>query len=125
MFFWEQLSNLEAETEVSVVIADYRGIITLVNKEFENLFGWLSPEAVGRPLTIIMPVAMRQAHLAGFSRMLATGKPQVLNQIIRLPALSKSGREFIAEHFIIGEKREGQWVFGAAIRETMPRFDRP
>lgn len=121
MFEWRRLSDLAAETLVSVIMSDHRGIITFVNREFENVFGWPSSEAVGRPLTVIIPESMREAHLAGVARLLATDKPQFLNQSVRLPAVSKLGREFIAEHFIIGEKRSGRWAFGAAIREVMPR----
>jgi PAS domain S-box-containing protein len=118
-----RLSDLEAETKIPVVLVDQRGIITRINLEFEKLFGWSSREAVGSPLTIIIPETMREAHLKGFSRLLATGEPRLLSQPVRLPAITKSGREFMAEHFIVGEKRAGEWAFGATIREMMPRID--
>lgn len=121
---WRTLADLEAETRVPVVIVDHHGIIIRVNAEFENLFGWSSPEAVGLPLTVIIPENMREAHLLGFSRLLKTSKPRLLNQAIRLPAIAKTGREFMAEHIIVGEKRGEQWIFGATIREMMPRFDK-
>lgn len=65
--------------------------------------------------------SFREAHRAGFSRFLATGEPRLLNQPIRLKAIKKDGREFMAEHFIISEVRHGQRFFAATIREVVPR----
>src|SRR5262249_50594698 len=120
--YWKRLSDLEAETEVPTIMVDHRGIIARVNREFERQFGWLSSEAVGRPLTIIIPETMRDAHLRGVSPPQERGERHLWSQPVRLPAVTKSGREFVAEHFIIGEKRGREWAFGAAIREMIPRL---
>lgn len=121
MFDWKGLADLEKESSVAVVMVDARGIITRVNREFELLFGWTAAEAQGLPLTTIIPESMREAHLKGFARLLATGEPRFLGQPLRLPAVDKNGRNFIAEHLILGEKRADGWAFGAAIREVLPR----
>ncbi len=119
---WRTLEDLRAERQVAVVIADHFGVISYVNRAFEALFGWQGREAVGRPLTIIIPESFRGAHQAGFSRLLATNQPRLLNQSIRLKAVDKQGKEFMAEHFIIGERDgNGLWTFGAAIHRAMPR----
>ena len=63
-----------------------------------------------------------ECGLPRFGAIGRAGKIQSRNyQAIRLKAVDKKGREFIAEHFIIGERRQSQWTFGAAIREVMPR----
>ena len=108
--------GLKRETGVPVVIADRQVLITHVNERFEEIFGWKSEEIVGKPLTAIIPRNLHDAHHLGFSRFLNTGKPTLLNQPLKLKTVTKEGREFDSEHFIIAEERQGQWVFGATIQ---------
>ncbi len=110
------MDQLRSETGVPVVIADHDGSITYVNARFEAIFGWKSEEIVGQPLTTIIPKNLHDAHHLGFSRFLMTGKPTLLNQPLKLKAVTKDGREFDSEHIIVAEQQEGQWVFGATIR---------
>ena len=110
------VDELRRERGVPVVIADHQGVITYVNEPFETVFGWRAPEVVGKPLTIIIPPNLHDAHHLGFSRFLTTSKATLLNQPLRLMAITKDGREFDAEHLITAEQQHGQWVFGATIR---------
>ena len=99
-----------------VVIADHQGFITYINDAFEGAFGWKKSEIVGKPLTVIIPKTLHDSHHMGFSRFLMTGKPTLLDQPLTLKAVTKKGREFESEHYIIAEQNHGQWVFGATIR---------
>ncbi|MBI4323100.1 MAG: PAS domain S-box protein [Candidatus Omnitrophica bacterium] len=110
------VDELRRETGVPVVIADHQGVILYVNERLERVFGWSASEIVGKPLTILIPTNMHDAHHLGFSRFLTTGKPTLLNQPLKLKAITKEGEVFDAEHCIIAEERQGQWVFGATIR---------
>lgn len=116
-----RLADLETEMEVPVIIADSRGVITRVNRPLAQLFGWEISEMLGEPITMIIPPSLRGAHQAGFSRFLATGESRLLNQSIRLKAVRKDGCEFVADHFIISEVKDGQRFFAATIREVVPR----
>jgi len=110
------INDLRNETELPAVIADQRGIITFVNERFEQIFGWKSKEIIGELLTCIVPTGMHDAHNLGFSRFLTTGQPTLLGQPLTLKAVNKQGQEFEAEHHIIAEKQDEQWVAGATIR---------
>jgi len=110
------IEDLRSETDNPVVIADHRGFITHINERFETVFGWHRDEILGRPLTTIIPGALHDSHQLGFSRFLTTGKPTLLNQPLKLRAVTKDGREFDAEHFIIAEQSQGEWIFGGMIR---------
>ncbi len=98
------------------IIVDHQGFIVFVNKPFEAAFGWQSSEIAGKPVTAIIPSAMHDAHNLGFSRFVTTGQPNVLNQALKLPAMNKAGETFEAEHFIIAERQNNDWVIGATIR---------
>lgn len=110
------IEEIRRETDVPVVIADHQGIITQVNERFEAVFGWQAHDIIGKPLSTVIPPSLHDAHHLGFSRFLTTGKPTLLNQLLKLKAVKKDGREFDAEHFIVAEERDGQWVFGATIK---------
>lgn len=110
------IHELKQEENDPVVFADQRGLVTHVNRSFQTVFGWSDEEIVGKPLTVIIPGNLQDAHQLGFSRFLTTGKPTLLNRPLRLKAVTKGGREFDAEHFITAERADGQWVFAARIR---------
>lgn len=110
------IEELEKRTDVPVVVVDDQGLITFVNAPFESVFGWPPKEIIGRPLTVIIPTNLHDAHQLGFSRFLTTGTPTLLNQPLRLKAITKDGRVFEAEHTIMAEQRNGAWNFAATIK---------
>ena len=107
---------MKNQTDLPAIIADEQGLITSVNKNFETVFGWTENEVLGKPLTIIIPKSLHDAHHLGFSRFLMTEKPTLLNKPLKLKSVTKDGKEFDAEHIIIAEKQDSNWIFGATIR---------
>ncbi len=110
------IEQMLEQDQVPVVVASQEGFILRVNHAFEKIFGWSSAEAVGQLLTLIIPANLHDAHHLGFSRFISTGQTTLLNQPLRLKAVSKGGREFDAEHFIVAEKSSDHWTFAATIR---------
>lgn len=111
-----QLDELRARKDLPVVVADEKGLITEVNDLFCEVFGWSRAEAIGRPLSSIIPPDLRDAHHLGFSRFLVTGQTTILGKPLPLKAVRRDGTVFEAEHVIAGERRDGAWVFAATIR---------
>src|SRR5438105_5681391 len=99
-----------------VVIADQRSIIVYVIHRFEEIFLWTYNEIVGKPITIIIPPELHDAHNLGFSRFLSTEQSTILGRPIKLKAIKKNGEVIMAEHTIHGEKMNGTWSFVASIR---------
>ena len=110
------IKELMVEKNIPVIISDHNGFITYVNKNFEEVFGWSKDEAAGKPLTLIIPKNLHDAHHLGFSRFISTSIPTLLNKPLNLKSITKDGREFDSEHIIIAEKENDKWVFGATIR---------
>jgi len=109
------IDNLKAETHIPVIIVDHHGIVVHINQIFEKKLGWQKEVLIGQTLTTIIPDHLKDAHHMGFSRFLLTGKPTILNQPLKLKILTGDGKEADAEHFIIAENINGNWVFGAKI----------
>ncbi len=76
----------------AVVVADRNGTITLWNAAAARLFGWTSSEALGQPLTMIIPERLRTRHTNGYARVMDTGATQYGDRLLRVPALRRDGR---------------------------------
>ncbi len=114
------IKDIKNVTRVPSVIVDQEGLVTYVNRDFEEAFGWTSDEIIGEFITRIIPGNMHDAHNLAFSRFIITGQSSILNQTLTLAAVNKAGKEFVAEHRIIAEQKDGRWLFGATIKPVNP-----
>src|SRR5207247_1203726 len=74
-----------------IVSADADGVITSFNQAAERMFGYTRDEAVGRPLTILMPERFHDAHRAGLQRFIATGERHLIGRaVVRCQSLWRS-----------------------------------
>lgn len=114
------ISEMKLETDVPVVITDAQGFVTYVNDCFTTVFGWSSEEITGQIITAIIPASFHDSHHLGFSRFLCTQRSTILNHPMRLKGITKDGTEIEAEHLIMAERQQGQWVFMATLRPLNP-----
>lgn len=78
----------------AVVVVDTDGIITSWNDGAVQLFGHEASSTLGRPVDLIVPEHLRDAHWAGFHRAMAA--PEIKDMAADLPVLCADGaiREF-------------------------------
>ena len=98
-----------------VVAIDEHGIFFYINDAFEKAYGWKKEELIGQLITLIMPPHMRDSHNFGFSRFLTTEITKIQGKPLPLPVCLKNGTTISAEHFIVGNKKDGKWRFAATI----------
>ena len=114
----EQGSLQEAGT--AVVVADTTHRIIYATESAGALLGWQVSELVGRRLSVIVPVAHREAHLAGFARYAITKQPRLIGSTVLVPALRRDGSMIelaLTLHkvtFAAGD------AFAATLEETRP-----
>lgn len=97
------------------VLADHLGQVLGMNKAFIDTYGWTPDSLRGQPLSLILPEAFQMSHQLGFSRFQATEHSTILAHPLTLATICSDGRSIVSEHFIVAEKRDGQWVFGATL----------
>jgi PAS domain S-box-containing protein len=89
-----RLPGGSAGSSAAVIVADESGIIRSWNPQAASLFGWSTDEAVGRPLTMLMPSRFREQHAAGLARVHASGRSVLAGRVIPLVGLRRDGSEF-------------------------------
>lgn len=75
----------------AIVVCNVDGKIILWNPAAERIFGFSRDEALGRSLDIIIPERMRARHWEGYRVTMETGVTKYGNDVLRVPAINKSG----------------------------------
>ena len=82
-------------TAAACVAADRWNRIIALSDSASRLLGWPRPELEGQRLVVIVPPALRDAHVAGFTRQLLGGAPRLVGEPVQLPALRRDGSEIL------------------------------
>jgi PAS domain-containing protein len=104
-----------AAADQPYVEADSLGNVLRFNQAFREVYGWSEEELVGQSLGSILPEAFRMSHQLGFSRFQATEQSTILAHPLRLSTRCANGQDIVSEHYIVAEKRDGTWLFGATL----------
>ena len=86
-----------------------------------DLLGWAPQDALGQPLTVLMPERYRAAHERGLARIEATGKGQLIGSVVELHGLRKSGEEFPIELSLATWKTVKGSYYSGIIRDISER----
>ena len=90
------------------------------------IFGFTEPEALGRPLDIIIPENLRDRHWHGYRATMRTGQSRYGDgQLLSVPAVRKDGTRISVEFTIVPFTDDaGQMIGIAAImRDATARFE--
>jgi PAS domain S-box-containing protein len=106
----------------SIITSDHRGRITEFNPAAEATFGYRKEDVIGRQMVdLIIPPQLREAHLKGMQRYLATGEAHVLGRKIEINAMRSDGTEFPVELAIVRVPIPGPAFFTAYVRDLTER----
>ncbi len=112
---------LEAVPDAIVIVDGRDGAIAWVNRLAEELFGWPRQELLGKPVEVLVPRRLREAHAGhrgGYERAALT-RPMGLG--LDLYGLRRDGSEFAAEISLAPLELEGRRYAVAAVRDVTER----
>lgn len=111
------------ETAFDAVIGmDARGMICEWNHKAEAMFGWRKDEIFGRSFSdTIIPQTYRNEEVKGLRRLLADGQHSVLNRLIELTAVRRSGEEFPIQISISPVQNGKSFLFTAFVADITER----
>jgi len=95
---WEppEWDDTEVRTSDRALVAgDDSNRLIAVSPAAAELLGGSPEDLVGQRITTIIPHRLRELHVAGFIRHLATGEARVLGVRLNLPVLRLDGREML------------------------------
>ena len=101
----------------AIITSDESKRILFWNKGAEHIFGYTSEEAIGQPLTLIIPNSLRERHDQGMERMNQGKKPRVLGKVLELNAIKKNGIEFPIELTLGSWDNDGKRYYSGIIRD--------
>ena len=113
-------SLVESATD-AIVVANGCGVIVSWNRAATRLFGYVTEEIIGQPLTVLMPARYRQKHEQGLARIEATGKTRVIGSVVELHGLRKNGEEFPIELSLATWKTGTGSYYSGIIRDISER----
>ena len=124
----DSLTDLEAKlTSVvqlapdALILANAQGNIVFWNSSAVTMFGYSEEEALGQPVTAIMPKRYQESHVQGLRRVCETGEVRLIGRSTELNGLRKDNIEFPIELSLATWQTKGTRFFSAFIRDLTSR----
>lgn len=93
----ERFQAMTRSAHDAIIMADDDGRISFLNSAAVTMFGLTQEEALGQPLTILMPERYRELHQKGFERLRATGESRLLGKTVEIHGCRSDGSDFPVE----------------------------
>jgi PAS domain S-box-containing protein len=98
----------DPEWDLAAVLSSGRGVVAAddanriigISEQLAAQLGWDADELVGRRVVTLIPPALREAHVAGFTRHLTTGEAHALGVPLTLPVLHADGHEILCRFLV-------------------------
>lgn len=110
-----------ASSGVAAICAGPDNLIRSWNSAAEQLFGHSGKDALGKPLSIIIPERHRAAHDAGLARAVRSGEARLSGHSVEMLALHANGHELPVDLSLSMWFEDDQPVFGALLRDITDR----
>lgn len=107
----------------ALVCVNASGVVTLVNRQVERLFGYDSVELVGQPIEMLVPLGARRLHVKDRAEYFANPSPRPMGAGRRLAAVRKDGTEFPVDISLSSFSTEEGVVVLAAVRDISERLE--
>ena len=124
----DSLADLEAKltsvvllTSDALILANDEGNIVSWNSSAVTMFGYSEEEALGQPLTVIMPMRYRESHVQGLRRVCETGETRMIGRPTELSGLRKDHTEFPLELSLATWQTKTTRFFSAFLRDLTSR----
>ncbi|HEX9106396.1 MAG TPA: PAS domain-containing sensor histidine kinase, partial [Longimicrobiales bacterium] len=107
----------------AILVIDSASIIRSANPAVHQIFGWRPEELVGRSLTVLMPLELRERHQEGIAHFLATGERRVSWSALPLPGMRRDGSVVSLEISFGTFSLEGERLFTGIMRDVSGRVE--
>ncbi|UCC87844.1 MAG: PAS domain S-box protein, partial [Anaerolineales bacterium] len=117
----ERFRSVAVSASAAIITTDSQGAIVFWNRAAESIFGYTADEAMGKPLTFLMPERSQAIHRQELGRMVSTRRPAAPRKAVEMVGLRKRGDEFAMDaSYSTWETQEGTF-FTHIIRDITER----
>jgi PAS domain S-box-containing protein len=117
----EKFKGLLEAAPDAMVIANEKGVITLVNRQTEKLFGYDKEELIGNAVEILIPGEFHNKHVAERTKYFADPKVRSMGVGLELFAIRKDGTKFPVEISLSPLVTEEGTLISASVRDITMR----
>lgn len=117
----DRYEQMLASSATAAICAGADNLILSWNTAAEQLFGRRADQAIGKPLSIIIPERLRAAHDAGLARAVHSGRARLAGQSVDVLALHANGSEIPVDLSLSIWLEDGKPMFGALLRDISDR----
>jgi PAS domain S-box-containing protein len=101
----------------AIITIDGWGHIVSWNEAATTMFGYGRHEAIGKPLTFIMPKRFHPAYKDGLQQVVSNGRTHILGKTVELVGLRRDGNEFPVELSLSTLKVKEEVFFTGIVRD--------
>jgi len=116
----EQFRSLTESANDAIVSADSSGRILSWNRSAETIFGYADKEAIGKPLTLLLPDRYWETYQKGLQGVQG-GESRIVGKMLELSGLKKDGTEFAIELSLAAWHTGESRFFSGIIRDITAR----
>lgn len=117
----ERFRNITQSANDAIITIDITGTIVSWNKAATRIFGYSEAEALGSPLTRLIPPKDRKAHEAGMEQVRTDPRYRVTQETLELKGLHKNGTFFYIELSMSTWAMEGARYITGILRDITQR----
>ena len=101
----------------AIITSDETKRILSWNKGAEHIFGYAAEEAIGQPITLIIPKQLHERHNMGMDRMNQGEPPRVIGEVLEMMAIKNDGEDFPIELTLGSWDNNGKKYYSGIIRD--------
>jgi PAS domain S-box-containing protein len=105
----------------AMVVVAHDGLIRVVNRRTEELFGYGRDELLGQPIELLVPERFREVHVGNRNRFIDAPKPRPMGSNVELSGRRKDGSEFPVEISLSPVETPEGTLVASAIRDVSVR----
>jgi PAS domain S-box-containing protein len=117
----ERFRSVAQSATDAIIVANSKGNIIVWNKAAQAIFGYDDEEALGKPLTLLMPERFHDSHRRGLDRFLSAGKSDTIGKTVEYVGRNKDGSEFPLELSLASWRAGEEVFFTGIIRDVTER----
>jgi PAS domain S-box-containing protein len=117
----ERFRSVAQTASEAIISIDSGGNVVFWNEAAATIFGYSSDEAIGKPITFVMPEHYHAAYQDGIHRLVSTGESHIVGKTVEMAGLRRDGREFPMELSLSTWKVREETFFTGIVHDITQR----